>query len=239
VQVGLEDMVDCASRAPINILELKFNYLLTTHKFSFANELWLKENGYVTPSGVQFSDAFVAIISETTREGNSLKSPLDAVRKHGLVPKHKLPLEKWMRWADFHNPHRITDELIDLGAEFAKRFYINYEKVYEVDYVPLLKKDALIVAGYAWSTPKQGVYPRSDNDPNHAFILFGLPAYLAFDNYVDPYDNDFIKQLAPDSNFMDYGYRILVNKEKVVPQTASFLDRLLNGIKTWFREIIK
>ena len=57
------DLQDCASRAPINALELKFNYLLAIKKLSFENEIWIKENGYVTPTGVQFSDAFIAILS--------------------------------------------------------------------------------------------------------------------------------------------------------------------------------
>src|SRR3990167_1155218 len=87
VQRGAEDMMDCASRSVCNILETKFNWLLRNKELSFGNEQWLRENGYVQYNSVEFSDAFVAILSGTTRQGNSLKAPLDAVRKNGLIPK--------------------------------------------------------------------------------------------------------------------------------------------------------
>ena len=41
------DLMDCATRGPINILECKFNFLLTKQLLSLDNELWLRENGYV------------------------------------------------------------------------------------------------------------------------------------------------------------------------------------------------
>src|SRR3989338_3399873 len=78
-----EEKMDCASRSVLNILVTKFNYLVQTKKITFQNEMWLKEMGFWTPNGIEFSDAFVAINSGTTRQGNSLKAPLEAVRKQG------------------------------------------------------------------------------------------------------------------------------------------------------------
>jgi len=87
------DMMDCATRSPLNILEAKFSYLVSNgvyHDKDFHRENidWLLDNGYVvTKEGVKFSDAFVAINSGTTPNGNSLKAPLEAIRKQGRCSK--------------------------------------------------------------------------------------------------------------------------------------------------------
>src|SRR3990167_10845780 len=122
VQRGIEDTMDCATRGPINILETKFTWLLVNKKLDFEQEYWLRAKGYTDGDKVKFSDAFVAINSGTTRNGNSMKAPLDAIRKQGLIPKKMLPLEEQMTWQDYHNPARITQEMRDLGLEFSERF---------------------------------------------------------------------------------------------------------------------
>ena len=42
-----EEKMDCASRAPLNILEAKFNYLIRNGKLSAENVEWLYNNGYI------------------------------------------------------------------------------------------------------------------------------------------------------------------------------------------------
>jgi len=205
------DLADCASRGPINIAEAKFNYLIKKQLLTLDDELWLRENGYFD-DGIKFSDAFVAILSGTTREGNSMKAPLDAIRKNGLIPKKFLPIEQDMTFEDYHDPARITGKMKALGQEFLNRFAINYEKVYENDFERLLHKDLLNVAGYAWPTPVGGEYPRVPNDPNHVFVAYKTPKYFIFDNYLDSVDGDFTKKLSPEYDLMDYGYRLLINK---------------------------
>lgn len=227
VQRGREDMMDCASRSVVNILETKFNFLLRNKLISPANEVWLRDNGYVTENGVEFSDAFVAINSGTTRNGNSLKAPLEAVRTEGLVPKRKLPLQSNMTFEDYHNPERISGSLRALGIQFRDRFTINYERVLENDYREILKTDLLNVAGFAWPNPKKGEYPRTDKKPNHAFMVIKTPAFYIFDNYIDS-DQDFIKKLASDYNFLDYGYRVYITKESAV--SVNWIMELLKSI---------
>lgn len=213
VQRGVEDTMDCASRAPINILETKFNWLLTNNKLLPENKQWFVDNGYVTETGITFSDAFVAINSGTTQNGNSLKAPLEAIRKQGLIPKTMLPLETHMTFAEYHNPARITPAMRKLGKEFTKRFTINYDRVDTDDFEVLLTTDLLNVAGYAWPTPVNGAYPYTNARPNHAFILFQLPMSYAFDNYYDIVDNDFIKKLEKNYLFFRYGYRVIISKQ--------------------------
>lgn len=230
-----EDKMDCTTRAVLNILETKFNYLVKNKKLSLTNEVWLKEKGYVTDDGVEFSDAFNAILSGTTRQGNSLKASLDSVRKDGVIPKTSLP--QVATFDEYHNPGRITPELRELGAEFARRFVINYQKVYEADYSELLKSDLLDVGGYAWPQHEGGIYPRSERDPNHAFILFKR-LFHAFDNYIDPWDQDFKKMLAFNYNFLDHGYRVVVNKDVVIPKRINWAQDLTKRLGQFFRDIV-
>lgn len=230
----LEDMMDCASRGILNIVEAKLNYLLKTKKLSFSNEVWLKQNGYVTDFGVELSDAFISIKSGTTRRGNSLKAPLEAVRKLGCVPKSKLPLEKWMTWEQYHDPNRITLELDAVGLEFEKRIKINYIKVESEHFAKSVQEDFLDVAGYAWPQHSNGIYPPVPYPPNHVFVLY-KQLFMAFDNYIDPFDGDFMKNLAHNYNFYSHGYRMTVNQEIVVPKPKGYW----NSIKRYFGTLIK
>jgi hypothetical protein len=211
VQRGKEDTMDCATRGPINLLEDKFTYLYQVGIFKGYIRNWLEAKGYVVDNKIVFSDAFIAIKSGTTQSGNSLLAPLEAIRKKGLIPKPVLPLEKWMTWADYHNPKRITKEMLDLGQEFLKLFTINYERVLNKNFNDIIDKDMISVAGFAWPSPINGEYPRTDNTFNHCFLYFEKPSYEIFDNYPDTYDGDFIKNLAGDYSLYNYGYRVIVN----------------------------
>lgn len=234
VQQGKDDMMDCASRGPINILAAKFTYAFHNNLFRPESKQWLQDKGYVVGGLIDFSDAFVAINSGTTRTGNSLKAPLHAIHKQGLIPKWLLPLNKEMTFDEYHDPARITQGMRDLGKDFAERFLINYEQVDETFFPEALKDDFLNVAAFAWPAPKDGIYPRVDTQPNHVFALFE-PRYFAFDNYIDSHDGDYIKHLAPEYSFYDYAYRVYISgegqqvkslMEKVIQLLTDLLNRL-------------
>lgn len=225
------DMKDCASRAPQNILETKLNWLYTKEKLSYENRRWLENMGYVNEKAkIVLSDAFVAINSKTTRGGNSLKAPLEAIRTKGVIPNTMLPLEKSMTWDEYHDPKRITNELRELGREFAARFRIHYERVFEIHYQELLREDMIDVAGFAWPRPVNGEYPKTDGRPNHAFMILKLPKYHIFDSYIDDVDGDFIKKLASDYDLIDYGYRLFITREGE-PERSGFFN--------WFTNLFK
>ena len=228
VQRGAEDVMDCASRGPVNILEAKFTFLVKSKRLSEQNEKWLYDNGYVQNGVVTFSDAYVAINSHTTPQGNSMIAPLEAIHKQGLTPKKMLPLEPWMRWSDYHKPSRITQSMVALGLKFLSRFTINYERVLEKDFESAYEQDMIDMAGFAWPEPIDGEYPRTDNDPNHVFVGIHLPKHNIFDNYQEA-PGDFIKKLAPDYDLLDYGYRLIIGEIKVeIPQEQSLITNLKN-----------
>ena len=209
-QAGLEDFQDCVTRGALNLLEMKFNRFFSL-TMSDENSKWLVDNGYVENGRINFADRFIAILSGTTRTGNSLIAPLEAVHKYGLIPKKLLPASPDMTWDLYHNKSDITPAMYTLGQEFLKRFTINYDRVYQKDFDTVLKEDAILVALYAWPEPKNGVYPRVADDFTHAVMNYKLK-YFIFDNYEEG-KNDWIKNLAPDYRFFDYGYRIVISAE--------------------------
>lgn len=222
IQQGSEDTMDCASRSPNNQLEIQLNWLFRNKKLA-SNAVFLIDNGYVNNDGsVELSDAFTAILSGTTRQGNSLKAPLEAIRKYGCIPKSMLPLESWMTWDDYHKPSRITKKMLALGEEFKKRFIVNYERVSESDFAKVLETDLIGTAGFAWPEVSNGEYPRTEINPNHAFLLYKKPNFYAFDNYIDSFDGDFVKKLAPDYKFIGLGYRVVITAIKENPRRRSF-----------------
>ena len=218
VQRGSEDMMDCASREPANDQETKWTCATKEKLISNGNIRWLDENGYINEQGkVEFSDAFIAINSGTTKNGNSLKAPWEAVRKTGLIPKKILPLEKWMGWEDYHDPERITQEMFALGLEFLRRFSINYERVYGRNFADI--DDLIGVAGRAWSSPVNKIYPRIEGRINHAFMRCPWePQIQIFDNYIDSVDGDFIKRLATNYKLLSYGYRSIIGEKLVIDE---------------------
>lgn len=239
LQYGVEDFQDCASRGPINDLESKFTYLLRKKLLKAWTEDFLRKNGYIVVRNglewVEFSDRFVAINSNTTREGNSLKAPIDAIRTYGLIPKSKLPKKEDMTWEQYHNKNDITSEMYALGREFAVIFPIKYYKVKRDEFDDVLEKDGLVAAGYAWPTPQNGEYGYTPADFNHAFYV-SRRKYKAYDNYKDV-DGDFIKKLTPDYNFMDYAYRVVITgqitpeeQKKTISILQLIVDLLLKAI---------
>lgn len=237
VQRGVEDTMDCATRAPLNVLETKLNFLYNNDLFDVETLKWLIKNKYITRYGIELSDAFNAIKSRTSRTGNSLKEPIHSIHKDGVIPKSMLPLEKSMTWEQYHDPKRITAKMEKLGQEFLKRISINYERVYANDWEELLKDDMLIVAGHAWSKPVNGIYLRTDKRINHAFMNV-KNKYFIFDNYIDSFDGDFIKHLAEDYKFLPYGYRLFLKLNEVEKEVLWYLD-IWNRIKSFICDILK
>lgn len=210
-----EEKSGCVSRAYVNILETKFTYAYNHNLISPENKKWFVDNGYVNGIRIVFADANIEILSGTTRQGNSLKAPIDTIRKVGLVPKSLLP--QLNTWDAHYDPARITPEIKALGENFLKRFSINYEQVYLNDLTTLLAQDTVALAAYAWPMPIDGEYPPQPGLPfNHCFMGFSIPLIYIFDNYLDNgAQGDFIKKLFPDYIFYQYGYRAYISAQNV------------------------
>ena len=216
-----EEKQGCVTRAYLNILETKFTYALRNNIIKPENAKWLRDHGYTVFNNgseyVEFSDAFIEILSGTTRQGNSLKAPAQAIHSYGLLPKNLLP--QLDTFDDHHNPDRITGGMKILGLDFLKRFKINYEQVDNSYFEQLLKMDMENIAVHAWPAIEDGEYPAILAQFNHAVMAFALPKTYIFDNYKDAeFDGIWIKKLKENYKMLNYGYRIYI-AEEVIPKS--------------------
>jgi len=228
------DTNGCASRGPNNILETKLNYFYD-HGMHPAIKRWCDEKGYRKDGSFALSDNFLEILSGTTRQGNSLKAPVDALRLYGAIPAHMLTLEPNMTWEEYMNPKRVTQEMLDLGKEFLKRLTINYEKVFVSEFLRYLEKDLIDVAGAAWPQPVNGVYPRHEASFNHAFATVN-PEIDALDNY-----EPFTKRLAKDFKFFEWGYTLSITRQTPYPEIVLTMFEILQkkGLLAYFADWLK
>lgn len=129
----------CVSFSATDIIEYLFTHALHNNKISADNVKWLTDNGYFKNGFINFSDRFVGTLGETREYGAYQNKVADAIRKFGLIPQDMLPIAG--NFKDNIDLKFITKEMYELGAEFIKRFPINYEWVNDVKeglkYAPL------------------------------------------------------------------------------------------------------
>ncbi len=223
---NLMDTNGCASRAPLNILETKLNYFSVNGMEPIILQ-WFKDNGYLVNNKFVLCDAFIEILSGTTKEGNSLKSPVDTIYRYGVIPAHLIPLEDNMTWEQYMDRSRITQVHLDLGKEFLKRIGLAYEQVQNSEFHMHLSNDLLDVATHGWSAPVNGIYPPTNDPFNHATALVNN-RIDALDNY-DPYD----KKLDYNYKFFDWGYTFSITRQTPNPEqeVISLYQRLLKVLQ--------
>lgn len=228
------DSNGCASRGPLNILETKLDYFYD-HGMHEAIKKWFDDHGYRVNGKFALCDAFIEILSGTTPTGNSLKAPLDAIRKYGAIPASLIPLNNDMSWEVYMNPKRVTQAHLDLGAQFLRRITINYEKVPLDQFHEATTADSLDVALKAWSVPVNGVYPRIEGTFTHATDRIS--------NEIDVFDTyePFIKRLTPDYRFFEWGYSISIPSQNPYPDETIALFEVLQkyGLLAYFAEAWK
>lgn len=226
LQKGIDDFQDCVSRRVNNIWETKLNFALRNNLIKPENHEWLERVGYVVLKDgvpyVELSDRWLAILSDTTRSGNSMKAPTHASHKYGVIPKSMLPSNSGMTWEQYHNKGDLTDEMYEIGKEFISRFELMYDKVPTENLEEALKTDMVGIGVYAWPRPKKGEYPRVSYDFTHDVMAYGLPRTYVFDNYLDDdKKDDWIKKLAPDYRVYEHGYRQYIRREMLPGQKKS------------------
>jgi len=160
IQYGKEDSMSCVSFSAINAIEMQ-------EKFLTGNE-------------TNYSDRWLAIMSETTHDGNWLYKVGDAIRKYGLVTEDKYPAPPNYTFDAYHA--KPSPELqVELEAE-GKQWLSEWDFKYE--FVPATKDSML---GHIKQAPLQIVIP------GHAIVNFLCEADVV--NYFDTY-NPFEKKTA-------------------------------------------
>ena len=127
------DNWSCVTYVVLKSVAAIFNYKIKNKIFSDHKIQWLKDNGYVKQNAdgewrVNFSERFNSVLSGTIpRQGNSGRNVANSVRHDGAIPQEMLDFTRFTTEDEFYNRDSITQEMIDLGLEFASMFDVSYE----------------------------------------------------------------------------------------------------------------
>lgn len=121
----LYDTLMCVSFSATDVIEYLFTWALHNNRITASNVKWLQNNGYFKNGLINFSERFVGTLGDTTSQGAYQYKVGDAIRKFGLIPQDMFPMAN--SFNENIDKKKITQAMYDLGAEFIKRFPIQYE----------------------------------------------------------------------------------------------------------------
>jgi len=140
--VSYGDTNSCTDFSGTNDVATQLDYMIKNGQIDPNGLNFLKNNGYVGEDGkINLSPRFTAVMSGTTpQNGNSLPNVWHSMRHNGVVPDSAWPMPTTAfsttldsgggiqaLWNDYYAP--ISQDVIDLGAQFASWFDIQYEWV--------------------------------------------------------------------------------------------------------------
>lgn len=176
------DSMSCVSFSALNALETLF-------KRKYGRE-------------INLSDRFTSKMSGTTRYGNTFYNVSNSLcEKHGFVQEERWP-KGGTTFDEYQSP--IPSEIVSEGLKAYDEHEISSEFVplYPDALCEALKYGPLQVSGHAWNKPKNGVYQRTSEQGNHAFLLFEAEygkSWTIYDHYDQ--DGNAFKKLAWDYLF--------------------------------------
>lgn len=230
----------CVSFSALNIIEMQIKYLYMTGAMNEDTLKYLKDVYDMNDNGdVNFSDRYIAILSGTTRQGNSGNNVAETIRKYGLIPDKILPFEG-DNFDEFMNKNAVTDEMIFLGKQFLVKSGLNY--AYEWVYIYGDKANAFdvlskhikqaplqifspICPGWSYDRP---VKTCPSNIPQHATLVYNVNQLIEILDQYEP----FYKQLDKDYPIL-YALKIVITvapvKQEQTKPTYNWKTLLDNG----------
>lgn len=246
------DSYGCVSFSCTNDVEIQFNLLLKSGLIRQEDIEWLKVNGYFDEKGnINFDDRWLVVLSQTNPNvGNYISAVWDAARVVGLVPQgiggfredmtqseyydfgffSKFGTKRWTKDQLREIAEEWNKKAFDLGQEFLKRFFIQYERVLtnEKDLIKALGQAPLHV-GLAtctgWEDPTVVSY--CGRPANHATLITCIDDLYrwVFDSYPD-----FRKRLQKDYP-VDFAYKGIVTPIVSVGGEKKELYRFTKNLK--------
>jgi len=116
----------CVSFSATDGIETESNYLMSSWEVPTEYIQRLNKAWYFKNWKINFSDRFVWILWETTKDWAYLFKIASAIRKYWLIPETMLPLNA-KSYDEFVDRTKITDEMYKMWEEFNKMFTINFE----------------------------------------------------------------------------------------------------------------
>ena len=169
---GLETM-NCTTFGTLNCIEVLFKRLFNLD--------------------VNYSDRFVGILAETTREGNSPHKAAETIRHNGLIDEMMLPFGSDIDiWDEYYAPVPMTANLLVQGQLWLNKYYLKHDWV---SVNPKTFKKALEYSPLGVSvnlaTQKDGIFYKELED-NHWVMLYNYKDGEYWEIF-DHYDNTFKK----------------------------------------------
>lgn len=209
---GNTETMSCVSHSACNAIEIIVLLLNTLDEMGQANE---EQKGIVQVfkhfgilrqvDGVwraNSSDRYVAKMSGTGYNGNTLKAVADAIRHYGLIPD-----EKWSfveGWNNYYS--EVPLNLQNAGIKLSDYIDFNYEWASNTILLDSLQYAPTQNSVFAWNGTRDGVYYRVENPLNHAITRV---AFLNDNIYIfDSYQNDGNYEKRTAKNFK-FGYDLI------------------------------
>lgn len=217
---GRFDTQSCTNFDTLKVVQGQINFLLKNKMIPEDKRVLMSSLGYMDDDGmVNFSEAFNAITSGTTSQGNFLQNPPQAIRDFGLIPQKDFitpdDVENFDQWID---KSRITPAMYDKAKVFNTIFDVSYEWILygSEDHQALLthiKQAPISIAlgicgGWENNAPVKAC---SNRVAHHAVSLIGVDGQLykrISDQYVP-----FVKTLDPDY-YIIWALKIVVSVKK-------------------------
>lgn len=218
------DTLACVSFSALNCVETEFNALIRMGLLSPDDYAWLKEKGYIINGMFNCSDRFTAKMSGTTKNGNDAWAVGNSIHNDGVVPEAVWPTPPApFDWDTYYADP--SEEAINLGQDFKKRFNIGYEAVYAPRWAEAQQQGPLQVFVHAWGQKLADTYIRTTAGINHAVMLYDNEEHLIYDHY-DPYK----KRLANDFIYYDFAFLYTIKKAiEPMKLKENYLYQLVSG----------
>lgn len=205
------DTLSCVTFSVLNGIEILFNLYIERKYVSPSKLKWLTDNGYFDDTGkINFSDRFIAIMSNTTKLGNTHRAVYDTVRSIGLIPEKDLPFGG-TSFEEYHNKSLITDAMIQKARAFNR---IVTEVVYEIIFVAQSRIFTTDMSNICSESLKQSPLAIAIKYPaTHAITMYrNKSSYSMLLDHYDPFTYKY-----QHTNPIHFGYRIgLVFKPEIV-----------------------
>ena len=173
-QIGLYmDTMACVTYSALDCLETIFGQIM--QDYSYLDE-YRDENG-----DINFSDRFIAKLSETTHQGNYFTKVGDAIRGYGILKesdwdfpyKQRTPV---FAWDDYYTD--ISQELLDKGKDFLSYFDITYRliPINNINIKEQLKYGPIQISYSTKSPIVDGIIQNNIayHHPNHAVMIYNV-----------------------------------------------------------------
>lgn len=193
------DKQHCVSRADCNCMECWLNFLYQNNLMPKVSRAFLEQNNYIKDGKVELHVRFLAVMSGTTKDGNSISKVSVTGRQLGYAPSNfpGYADDVDLTWDEYYDMGKVPQAIKNLALEFKKHFEKTFDwiltgsqKFLEQDRLAMmdaLEQGVLQVAAATCSPWSAETPPAcSLTAPTHSFTvdhIEHLKEVDAFDHY--------------------------------------------------------